>query len=204
MAFSALFNKAWIEWARSLSLAWETLDHKQADERVGAATAALPHVHTTAPSVLKCPYLQLRDSLYSLRSCTHTHDHTEAFLAAAEARARLLRLKIRGGIINHKKAPSGQIKFVLIRAERNASRAKTGPRWLGGVRGMPGFSLHPQAYQSHGLGRGRGFRKAKWDAAPTGDRFVCSPFRPAAKEKQLEGWRAHCSNPASVLDKLHL
>lgn len=161
MAFSALFNKARIEWARSLSLAWEILDHKQADKRVGAATTALPHVHTTAPSVLKCSYLQRWDSLYSLRSCTHMHDHTEAFLAAAKGRARLLRLKIRGGIINHKKAPSGQIKFVLIRAERNASRAKTGPRWLEGVRGMPGFSLHPQAYQSHGLGRDCGFRKGQ-------------------------------------------
>lgn len=54
---------------------------------------------------------------------------------------------------NHQsqKAPSGRIKFVLMRAERHAGRAKMGPRWLEGVWGAyRGFSLHLEAYQSNG------------------------------------------------------
>lgn len=77
------------------------------------------------------------------------HTHTQA-LAQQSSGARLLWLKIRGGIINHKSLPL--VKSGLSWCERSAvpaeqRQALAGWRARGACRGFP---RHPEAYQSCG------------------------------------------------------
>lgn len=121
------------------------------------------------------------------------HTHTQAF-AQRLSQTRLLWLKIRGGIINHKRLPL--VKSSLSWCEQSAMPAEqrqalAGWRAWGACRG---FSLHPEAYQSHGLGLGCGFERPTETQLPlvTDSSVVQSILQ--RNEKQLEGWRAHCSN----------
>lgn len=92
LAFSAFFNKAWIEWARSLSLAREMLDHKQQANNWSCYCCAcdLASVDTFTPAHakpfrLKCPYLQLHENflftvtyqtVVHVRTPTHKHSRS--------------------------------------------------------------------------------------------------------------------------------
>lgn len=141
-------------------------------------------------------------SLSHSDSRSHMHTHTQA-LAQQSSGARLLWLKIRGGIINHKSLPL--VKSGLSWCERSAvpaeqRQALAGWRARGACRGFP---RHPEAYQSCGRwmdGRTM-IRTRLWlRIRPTGTHLPLVTDSSLLQstlqrnEKQLEGWRAHCSN----------
>lgn len=120
-------------------------------------------------------------------SCPHMRTHTQAFTQQS-SQARLLWLKIRGGIINHKSLPL--VKSSLSWCEQSAMPAEQRQVLSGWwARGAGwGLSRHPEAYQSRLLMDGRTMirtrlwlRKANRDPASIGDRFLCSSFHPAVK-----------------------
>lgn len=90
--------------------------------------------------------------------------------------------------------PSGQIKFVLVWTERNASRAKTGPHWLPGARGKPGLFMTSGGTSISWQMDGRTMirtrlwlHKTNWDAASNGDGFFFSSVHPTAKWETAGG-----------------
>lgn len=191
VAFSACVNKARIEWDRSLSLALATNNR----QRTGAAAAV--HVSRAHPLSLKCPTLQMHYSFYSLshirQLCSHAHPQTSSAQQPSQGQIAVAE----DTRWNHQsqKDPSGQIKFVLMWAECNASRVKTGPSWLEGMRARRGFSRHPEANQSRGLERGCGFQRPTGTPLPLVTDSAVLQSILQRDEKQLEGWRGCCSNP---------
>lgn len=149
----SFFNKAWIELAHSLSLAWEMLHHKQPADNWSHACG---YYHTcTFLFWIFLPRI-VWDFLFAStfrQSFTHAHPHMHTHTQAPAQQssgARLLWLKIRGGIINHKSLPL--VKSGLSWCERSAvpaeqRQALAGWRARGACRGFP---RHPEAYQSCG------------------------------------------------------
>lgn len=185
------------------------------ERATGAATAAhvtrpvrtRPHLNPRTLSVLNLPtYSCMRIFIHLSDSCAHMHAHTQAF-AQQWGQARLLWMKILGGIINHKRLPP--VESGLSWCEQSAMpaeqrRALAGWRAWGACRG---FSLHPEAYQSSGWTMIRTrlwLRKAKWDTASTGDGFLCSSVHPAAKWETAGEMGSALFKLASFLRKLHL
>lgn len=137
-------------------LSWFTACHsleKCCTTNNGGTTGAT-HVDTTTPAQFcsEHSYPGLYEISYSLSHSdgrSHMHSHTQA-LAQQSSGARLLWLKIRGGIINHTSLPL--VKSGLSWCERSAvpaeqRQALAGWRARGACRGFP---PHPEAYQSCG------------------------------------------------------
>lgn len=185
--FQLLFNKAWIEWAHSLSLEAQTTC-----ERLELPLLwTLLHLHTQ-PHVLT-----YRGPFHSL---SHTHTHTQV-LAQQLSWGQIAVAEDMCWNHQSQRAPSGRIRFVLTWAEPNVSRAKTGPRWLEGVRGIQGDI---NQVDRQWLGRGRGCEKANWEAAFTVTDSSFLPCVPQRNGKQLEGPERTPFRLASVLCRLHL
>lgn len=182
VAFSACFNKARTEWDRGLSPALEMLSHKQQAKDWSCCRSAC---------VTCTPYRYI--TVFTPCHRSHPQAHPQTSTAAEPGQIAVAE----DTWWNHQsqKDPSGQIKSVLMWAECNASRVKTGPSWLEGMRARRGFSLHPQANQSRGLERGCGFQRPTGTPLPlvTDSSVLQSILQ--RDEKQLEGWRGRCSNP---------
>lgn len=187
------------------------LDHKQQANNWSCYCCAcdLASVDTSTPAHakpfrLKCLYLQLHEnSLSHIRQlCTYAHPH--ASIRAAVEPDQIAVAEDTWWNHQSQKAPSGQIKFVLMWAERNASRAKTGPSWLEGVRGMPWLFTTSGGISITWIRTRLWLRKANWEAASTGDRFLCSAVHPAAKWETAGGMESTLFKPESVLCKLLL
>lgn len=108
----------------------------------------LPHLHISVLNILTPDRMRflIRCHIQTVvHTCTPTHS-----TAQQSSGARLLWLKIRGGIINHKSLPL--VKSGLSWCERSAvpaeqRQALAGWRARGACRGFP---RHPEAYQSCG------------------------------------------------------
>lgn len=134
---------------------------------------------------------QSLSTLQRSNSYTHLnihHAHTQKYGAGTVVQARLLWLKIHGGIINHHSLPL--VKSSLSWCEQNTVPAEQ-RRALAGWQicgGMPGLfttsgsaSILWQMDERTMIRTRRWLLRANWDASSTGDRFFCSTVHPTAK-----------------------
>lgn len=197
----SFFNKAWIELAHSLSLAWEMLHHKQ---RADNWSHACGYYHTcTFLFWIFLPRI-VWDFLFAVtsrQSFTHAHPHTAQHSSRAGPDCCGWRYVVESSI-TRASLWSNQVCPGVSGVQCQLSKDR--PSLAGGREGHAGAfhdirrHINPAAdgwMDGRWLGRGCGFAKAHRDASSTGDGFLPSSVHPTAKWETAGGMEGALFKP---------